>query len=80
MPRYFFHVRDGASVQSDGNGLELPDVDAARKEAVRRAYAIWSANPPDPDHNGQVFEIADDTGVTVLEVPFSEAFAERAVT
>ena len=80
MPRYFFHVRDGASVQPDRDGVELPDLDAARKTAVERAYAIWSARPPRLEQNGQAFEIADDTGATVLEVPFSEAFAERAVT
>jgi hypothetical protein len=80
MPRYFFHVRDGASLERDADGADFPDLDTARKAAVRRAYAIWSAHPPDPEHNGQVFEIADDSGATVLEVPFSEAFAERAVT
>ena len=80
MPRYFFHVRDGEAVQADPEGADLPDIEAARKAAVDRAYAIWSARPPDPEHNGQVFEIVDDTGEMVLEVAFSEAFAERAVT
>ena len=80
MPRYFFHVRDGEAVQADPNGMDLPNLEAARKAAVERAYATWSARPPDPDHNAQVFEVANDAGETVLKVPFSEAFAERAVT
>jgi hypothetical protein len=25
MPRYFFHLRIGASLESDDTGLELPD-------------------------------------------------------
>ena len=80
MPHYFFHIRDDGTRQEDREGLELPDAQAARKEAVKRACAIWSKHPPEPGRNRQVFEIADETGVTVLQVPFSEAFAERAVT
>ena len=37
MPRYFFHVRDGrddSEVSRDVEGQELPDLDAARREAV----------------------------------------------
>jgi hypothetical protein len=34
MPRYFFHVRDGADLSRDFEGQELPDLAAARHEAV----------------------------------------------
>ena len=80
MPRYFFHVRDGAGIARDSEGIELPDLDAARRTAVDRACAIWSKSPPSPEHNEQTFEIADEAGETVLTVAFSEAFAERAAT
>jgi hypothetical protein len=80
MPRYFFHYRDGSSVQEDATGVELPDLDAARKHALESACAIWTRQPPDPEHNNQSFEIHDETGQVVLIVDFSEAFAERAVT
>ena len=80
MPRYFFHVRAGGAVQRDSEGTELADIEAARHEAVERACAIWSKDPPDPEHNDHTFEVADETGETVLVVSFSEAFAERAVT
>jgi hypothetical protein len=33
MPRYYFHVRDGKDMR-DRMGSELPDVDAARNEAI----------------------------------------------
>ena len=80
MPRYFFHIRQGGALGRDAEGTELPDIEAARHEAVERACAIWSKTPPDPDHNDHTFEIADERGETVLVVSFSEAFAERAVT
>lgn len=34
MPHYFFHVEDGQSFP-DAEGCQLPDLDAARIEAVR---------------------------------------------
>ena len=80
MPRYFFHVRDGASRTEDREGVELSDVEAARKHAVKAACRIWSKNPPDVGQNDQTFEVADETGTIVLRVSFSEAFAERAAT
>ena len=39
MPRYHFNVHDGVSLP-DRDGVELPNLPAARKEAVR--YAIRS--------------------------------------
>jgi len=36
MPRYFFHIDNGEFVP-DPTGTELPDLDAARLEAVRAA-------------------------------------------
>ena len=80
MPRYFFHVRAGGSLTRDGDGLDLPDIDAARKHAIAQACRAWSENPPASQDNTETFEIADEHGEVVLKVPFSEAYAERAVT
>ena len=44
------------------------------------ACRAWSGRPPDSTENNEMFEIADENGQIVLKVPFSEAFAERAVT
>ena len=33
MPLYFFHVRNG-STTLDSEGVEFPDIDSARREAV----------------------------------------------
>jgi hypothetical protein len=80
MPRYYFHVRAGSDLTRDAEGADLPDIDAARKQAVTRACRAWSGRPPDSTENNEMFEIADENGQIVLKVPFSEAFAERAVT
>ena len=34
MPRFFFNVREGADLSRDREGQELPDVEAARREAI----------------------------------------------
>ena len=39
MPRYFFHVRDGASAE-DREGTELADLLAAQREAVTMSGEI----------------------------------------
>ena len=33
MPRYFYHIREGADLIEDTEGVDLPDVSAAREEA-----------------------------------------------
>jgi len=53
MPRYYFHVADDRTT-TDAEGLELPDLEAARKEAIRAASDalrdgpgpyLWSGKP-----------------------------------
>ena len=80
MPRYYFHVRSGNDLTRDPDGSDLPDIDAARKHAVRVACRVWSERPPESTNSNETFEITDEAGQVVLKVPFSEAFAERAVT
>ena len=80
MPRYYFHVRSGSDLARDPEGSDLPDIDAARKQAVGMACRAWSERPPESTDNNETFEITDEAGQVVLKVPFSEAFAERAVT
>ncbi len=80
MPRYYFHVRAGGDLTRDPDGKDLPDIDAARKHAVAMACRAWSENPPVRTDNNETFEIVNESGEVVLKVPFSEAYAERAVT
>jgi len=75
MPLYYLHLRDSDGLGKDPDGIELPDLDAAHAEALRAARdmrPLWSDMPPEA-RNELAFEIADETGKTVLTVPFSEA-------
>ena len=42
MPRFFFHVRDDGRLFEDPDGGELPDLDAARAEAVAAAREVFT--------------------------------------
>jgi hypothetical protein len=45
MPRFHFHIVNGKNVY-DESGVELPDVDAARNEAVRFAGEVLGEGLP----------------------------------
>ncbi len=66
MPRYFFHVREGSELNRDAEGQELPDAEAARKEAISTAREILGEKLL---HGGSLdsrtIEIADATGHVV---------------
>lgn len=63
MPRYFFHRSDGGFVP-DTEGTELPDLSAARVEAVQFA-AGTIRDRPDFVWDGKAFrvEVADEAGL-----------------
>jgi hypothetical protein len=42
MARFYFHLRDGDKLVQDPEGLDLPDVDAAKREALLAARDILS--------------------------------------
>jgi hypothetical protein len=64
MPNYFFHVRYGDELIEDPEGMELPNVVAARAEATQAARDIlaekvrFRSNP-----KGDAFEIWDENGL-----------------
>ena len=66
MPRYFFHVREGSDLHRDGEGQDLPDVEAARREAISSVREILGEKLL---HGGALnhrsIEIADETGHVV---------------
>ena len=66
MPRFFFHVRDGADLSRDTEGQECADVEAARREAVSSSREMLGEHIL---HGGRVgqreIEIADETGHVV---------------
>nr|WP_245521204.1 hypothetical protein [Rhizobium laguerreae] len=74
MPRFYFNILSEAGSLDDWEGTELPDLDAARMEAVRDARALMSsAVLLGYDIASRSVEIRNETGDILLVLPFSEA-------
>jgi hypothetical protein len=69
MPRFFFHVHTAQGVTRDEKGLILPDVDAARVEALRAIEDLPGRTAAVAARESILIEIADEAGQTVLNVP-----------
>jgi hypothetical protein len=65
MPRYYFHIREGAALTRDTNGQELPDVEAAREEAIATGRTLLGERPGGLH---RTIEIIDQTGRVVDEI------------
>ena len=73
MPLYHFHLRDAFGLVEDDEGLDLPDLTSALREALRSAREFSSDAEP---VSSMRFEIADEAGRVVLNVPLQiRAFA-----
>ena len=74
MPRYFMHIRRTGSLSTDPEGVELPDLEQARREAQLDARELIA----DRIRSGKMigddrFEIADERGNILAMVPFRDA-------
>jgi hypothetical protein len=73
MPRHYFHVHDGNNRDRDHVGTELAYIHEARREAVnvaRELCDLWDDLPPGALNN-MAIGVTDETGHTVLMIPFS---------
>lgn len=77
MPRYYFHLIELATdeIDVDTDGVELPDADAARAEAVQMAGEMLRDATLGRDVRwvDQTFLILDEKSQRVALVPFSKA-------
>jgi hypothetical protein len=74
MPRFYFNILSEAGSLDDWEGTELPDLAAARIEAVHDARALMSsAVLLGYDIASRSVEIRNETGDILLVLPFSEA-------
>ncbi|HWT13158.1 MAG TPA: hypothetical protein VN231_10430 [Allosphingosinicella sp.] len=72
MPRFFFHLRDGQSID-DPDGMFLPNAAMARLEAIRSARDIMAEDVRRGVLDLSVrIEITDAHGEPILAVPFRE--------
>lgn len=68
MGHYFFNLVDGGR-ERDETGLDLPDIEAARMEAVRYAGDLIRSEPGTLWAKGQWrVEVTDDRGVLICTV------------
>ncbi len=68
MPRYYFDIE---TEQSDCDGVELRDKDAARSEAIRAAGEILRDIDGHLAGTSWTMHVRDERGTRVFEVSFS---------
>jgi hypothetical protein len=72
MPRFFFHIVEHNDVLTDEVGLELPDVVAARREAVEAiASFVRDVERGGPDYGGKSLHVVsqDNRATFTLPIP-----------
>ena len=78
MNRYFFNFRQGDAVARDEMGMFLPDIDAAREEALNTCHdlALVAEAAGEISRDGLV-EVADANGEPVLRIPIIDRCTEH---
>jgi hypothetical protein len=78
VPRYFFHLRCAGKDVEDRTGADLSDPNQAWEAAWATARSLM-ATQPDADVNWLAcyFEVADEAGEIVFELPFTECVDVR---
>ena len=72
MGIFYFHLREGDELLADDQGVDLPDVSAARREAELAAREILAdAIKSGRDDIPQAFVIADEQGREIDTVLFT---------
>lgn len=66
MPRYFFDTYDGDRFVPDYDGIDLPDLVAARTEAQRALPDLARDALPDGDERTFAVIVKDEAGKVVL--------------
>jgi hypothetical protein len=72
MRRYYFHIRSGEHLIEDQDGSDLPDADAARREALLSARQILAdVIRSGKEDSPEAFVIADSEGHELQIVTFA---------
>ncbi|GAC1335260.1 MAG: hypothetical protein NVSMB26_19420 [Beijerinckiaceae bacterium] len=70
MPRYFFNVENHPD-QPDATGLELPDIDAAKSEAIHAIGTLLIDSKAHLWNDGRwIMRVKDEAGRDVLNLQF----------
>jgi hypothetical protein len=66
MPIFYFNIRDDQDLICDEEGMELPNLDAAREEAQEGArQLLLDALRAHREVNGKKIEIANESGFVI---------------
>ena len=81
MPRFFINLTDSKRFLTDSEGLELPDIDAARRHALEEARFL--VGQEEGSHRvthwyGWRLEITDEADRVVLTIPLPAADTPQA--
>lgn len=78
MPRFFLHIDDGTQRIEDEEGSDLPDLAAAREEALGAARQLWAAAIlAGQDIAARRFVITDGDGNVMDTVDMDGALPEK---
>ncbi len=74
MPRYYIDVRSHFGRNEDLDGIDLPDIAAARTEALRLGDSLLEGCAGlSPDYSSQiVIEVVDEELRPILAIPYAE--------
>jgi hypothetical protein len=72
MPRYYFSLRNGRRFD-DVDGLELPNIAAAREEASGFAGDLMKMEPGRSDWRGYFVRVSGEDQEHLFDLPFLDA-------
>jgi len=75
MPRYYRHIRHDGQVIQDPEGIDLPDLEAARAEAIQgiRDILAEAVKSGADDMVDDALVLTDEAGRVLTIIPFIEA-------
>ncbi|MCI0752750.1 DUF6894 family protein [Teichococcus vastitatis] len=71
MPLYFFDIFDGTQLLRDEEGSDLPDLKAARDDAVALLPDLIKSRLPEDEHRRLVVTVRDESGAAILQASLS---------
>jgi hypothetical protein len=80
MPRYYIDVRSHFATNEDPDGIDLPDIAAAKAEALRVGAKLFEtcAGLTPSYSSAIVIEVVDEDLCPVLAIPYTDVAVQSA--
>jgi hypothetical protein len=73
MSQFFFHILDGEMFDVDSMGVDLPNLDVAKREATRAAREMMAEQIEEGlPIIGRVMKVCDEDGAMVFQLAFKD--------